>query len=89
MGKMKTKTETVKTSADAGKANSVQKLEARESSLHSGVKGKRVLDRKLVEKPDELTRPTEGVSFVEFMESLNLHELDLEREPDPGRDVQL
>ena len=48
-----------------------------------------MLDRKLIEEPDELTRPIEGVSFVEFMESLNLHELDLEREPDIGRVVQL
>ncbi len=27
--------------------------------------------------------------LIEFMESLRLHELDLEREPDNGRDVEL
>jgi len=31
----------------------------------------------------------QSVPFVEFMESLNVEELDLSREPDYGRDVEL
>lgn len=39
------------------------------------------------EELDRLTRRKPEKPFVEFMESLDLDDLDLEREPDRGRDV--
>ena len=39
---------------------------------------------------DELVPPTpDALPFVEFMEGLGAPDIDLEREPDRGRDVEL
>lgn len=37
----------------------------------------------------QLTRPSPAKPFLEFMEGLGLDSLDLQREPDRGRDVEL
>lgn len=41
------------------------------------------------EELDRLTKPAPKEPFVEFMEGLGLDKLDLEREIDRGRDVEL
>jgi prevent-host-death family protein len=42
-----------------------------------------------VEELDRLMRPAPKMPLVEFMESLDLDAIDLEREDDSGRDVLL
>ena len=42
-----------------------------------------------VEELEQLTKAEPQKPLVDFMESLALKELDLEREPDYGRDVEL
>ncbi len=42
-----------------------------------------------VEEFERLVPQEPKVPFVQFMEGLPLHGLDLEREPDHGRDVEL
>lgn len=53
------------------------------------VRGREAVAVISVDELDRLLDARPRTSLVEFLESLRLHELDLEREPDTGRDVEL
>lgn len=53
------------------------------------VRGREAVAVISVDELDRLLDARPCTSLVEFLESLRLHELDLEREPDTGRDVEL
>lgn len=53
------------------------------------VRGREAVAVISVNELDRLLNAQPRTPFVEFMESLRLHELDVEREPDNGRDIEL
>jgi antitoxin Phd len=52
------------------------------------VRGREAVAVISVEELDRLLNTQPATPLVEFLESLHLHELDLERESDTGRDVE-
>jgi prevent-host-death family protein len=56
---------------------------------HVTVRGQESVVIISVEELRKLTTPSPKKPFVEFMEGLGLDKLDLQREPDHGRDIEL
>jgi prevent-host-death family protein len=56
---------------------------------HVTVRGQESVVVISAEELRKLTKPSPRQPFMEFMEGLGLEELDLQREPDHGRDIEL
>ncbi|MDP9835351.1 prevent-host-death family protein [Neorhizobium huautlense] len=60
-----------------------------EGPQHVTVRGQDSVVVISTEELAKLTRPAPEKPFVEFMESLGLHALDISRDDDRGRDIEL
>ncbi|AYG60996.1 type II toxin-antitoxin system Phd/YefM family antitoxin [Rhizobium jaguaris] len=60
-----------------------------EGPQHVSVRGREAVVIMSVEDYERLTPAKPKLPFVEFMESLSLSDLNVERESDSGRDVEL
>jgi antitoxin Phd len=67
----------------------VVRLARSEGPQHITVRGHEAVVVISVEQLDQIAPRKDQVPFIQFMESLHLGELDLTREQDFGRDVQL